>query len=358
VIAGGTSLADWRKGGDLTRIDGGALSANTVDANKLTIGNRALTLTGIQFEHNSPSPNSVSWTAGAVRYIDDAGATAAVSITAGNAAWSTGVLYVYWVKGATTLSTTTAQSTAFGANNVVLATYQGDTLLDADYGRTIIDGAGIKTRTITASQLITTAALITEEAQIGNAVITNAKIGNIIQSTNYVAGSAGWRINKDGTAQFQNLVVRDWLQVGAVTDTYQVIASANYAAPNVLTVRATLDLGATNRGDIYKRGLVFEARAPTSGVNVRVLLQRRYKTLGAGSFTAWETVETIIVDSSLHSDWTMFADSSTLCGYYDDFEYRVATEAYQSVAPYNPSSAYDATAVIRQIYLTLALVTR
>lgn len=210
---------------------------------------------------------------------------------------------------------------------------------------------------VVASKLAT-GELITLEAQIKDAIITNAKIKDVIQSSNYVAGSAGWRINKDGTAQFQNLVVRAWLQSGAVTDTFQTIASANYAAPGDLTVRATLDLGATNRGDIYKRGLVFEARAPTSGVNVRVLLQRRSKSLGAASFTAWETVETIIVNSSLHSGWTMFADSSTLCGYYDDFEYRLATEAYQSVAPYNPSSAYDATVVIRQIYLTLALVTR
>ena len=121
----------------------------------------------------------MAWTAGSVRYIDDDGAIATASVTGGNAGWSSGVLYLYWVKGAGTLSATTAQATAFGANNVVLATYQGGTLLDADYGRTVIDGSDIKTGTVTASQLVKTAALITEAAQIGNAVISGAKIGDL-----------------------------------------------------------------------------------------------------------------------------------------------------------------------------------
>ncbi|XBS71854.1 DUF1983 domain-containing protein [Acerihabitans sp. KWT182] len=43
---------------------------------------------------------------------------------------------------------------------------------------------------------------------IADASITNAKIGNYIQSTNYVAGSAGWYIGKDGTAEFSNATVR------------------------------------------------------------------------------------------------------------------------------------------------------
>lgn len=59
-ISGGATLADWRRGGGETRIDGGALSANTVAANKLEIGSRNVTLTGIQFEHNSPTANRVS----------------------------------------------------------------------------------------------------------------------------------------------------------------------------------------------------------------------------------------------------------------------------------------------------------
>lgn len=38
--------------------------------------------------------------------------------------------------------------------------------------------------------------------------ITNAKIGNVIQSNNYAAGKSGWIINKNGYAEFQNIKAR------------------------------------------------------------------------------------------------------------------------------------------------------
>ncbi|WIF71362.1 DUF1983 domain-containing protein [Proteus vulgaris] len=38
--------------------------------------------------------------------------------------------------------------------------------------------------------------------------ITNAKIGNVIQSNNYVMGKSGWIINKNGFAEFQNIKAR------------------------------------------------------------------------------------------------------------------------------------------------------
>lgn len=181
-----------RNGGEL-------IVEGAITSDKLTIGNRAITLTGIQFEHNKPVANSVAWTAGSVRYIDDDGAIATASVTGGNAAWSSGVLYIYWVKGAGTLSATTAQATAFGANNVVLATYQGGTLLDADYGRTIIDGSDIKTGTITASQLVDTAALITKDAQIGNLIVDTIKLKDGAVSVFNVTGSATTATNNSAS---------------------------------------------------------------------------------------------------------------------------------------------------------------
>ena len=189
VISGATTLSDWRMGGDLTKINGGSISANTVSANKLTIGSRGVTA-GIEFEHNSPAANSVSWTAGAIRYINDAGTSTTTNVTAGNAAWTSGVLYIYWTKGATTLSTTTTQATALGADNVILATYSGGVNLVGNYGRTVIDGSNIKTGTITSSQLTTTSAVITGTAQIANAIITGAKIGNLEVDTLQIANNA------------------------------------------------------------------------------------------------------------------------------------------------------------------------
>ncbi|EPM8735307.1 host specificity protein J [Escherichia coli] len=43
---------------------------------------------------------------------------------------------------------------------------------------------------------------------IQDGTIENAKIGNYIQSNNYVGGSSGWRITKDGASEFNNVIVR------------------------------------------------------------------------------------------------------------------------------------------------------
>ncbi|HCO1309950.1 TPA: DUF1983 domain-containing protein [Escherichia coli] len=43
---------------------------------------------------------------------------------------------------------------------------------------------------------------------IQDGTIENAKIGNYIQSNNYAAGSAGWKLNKTGNAEFNNVTVR------------------------------------------------------------------------------------------------------------------------------------------------------
>lgn len=45
-------------------------------------------------------------------------------------------------------------------------------------------------------------------ALIQDGSITNAKIGNVIQSNKYIAGEQGWMINKNGGSEFQNTTVR------------------------------------------------------------------------------------------------------------------------------------------------------
>ncbi|AGC36062.1 tail protein [Rhizobium phage RHEph10] len=152
-IASGISLADWRYGGDETMINGGALATNSVAANVLNIGMRGITTDGLNFEHNSPAINSVAWTSGTIRYMGDDGNPANRAITAGNAAWMTGFLYLVWIKGANAITATTDPAVAYGANAVILALYLGGKDLTANYGRTTIDGSNIKTGTITATAM-------------------------------------------------------------------------------------------------------------------------------------------------------------------------------------------------------------
>jgi hypothetical protein len=50
-------------------------------------------------------------------------------------------------------------------------------------------------------------------AKIGDAQITNAKIADTLSSTNFVSGSTGWRIQKTGAAEFNDVVISRPLQV-------------------------------------------------------------------------------------------------------------------------------------------------
>lgn len=82
---------------------------------------------------------------------------------------------------------------------------------DAKIALATITGAKIANATITGAN-IGLAAITT--ALIEDAAITDAKIADTIQSTNYVAGTAGWRITKAGTIEAQDLNSRGSVTVG------------------------------------------------------------------------------------------------------------------------------------------------
>ncbi|MGV1754823.1 TipJ family phage tail tip protein [Agrobacterium sp. CG674] len=178
-IQGDTLLSDWRRAGDLTKINGGAVAANSLAANTAVIGMRGITIDGITFEHNSPSANRVSWTAGSIAYTDDTGASVSRTIAASNVLWSAGAIYLYWVKGATTISSTTSFATANGDNNVILATYRGTIFLFASYGRTIIDGGQLKTQSIDTEHL-KAGAVTAETMTVTSLSSISANIGTIV----------------------------------------------------------------------------------------------------------------------------------------------------------------------------------
>ncbi|WP_423207362.1 hypothetical protein E2974_06130 [Paracoccus yeei] len=284
-ITGGTTLADWRTGGDETRINGGMISANTIKANSLEIGSRNITLTGIQFEHNSPSQNQVSWTAGNIRWINDAGNSVSSPIAAGQATWTSGIGYIYWVKAANVLSWTTNQAVAFGVNNVILATYQGGKALDPDYGRTVIDGTDIKTGTLTADRVNSTS--------FYNAGLS--VFGGTLESENFnLAAGTGWRITKAGVMNMPHAIV-DTLQLkdGAVSTMWSANAasltiSASY--PMRLLVLTNIRVAGVNNtysatGYIRRNGVDVESSSYSVGVYSWMLTMFKTVDIAAGNHT-------------------------------------------------------------------------
>lgn len=149
-ISGSTTLESWKSGPNSTEINGSAISAGTISVDKATFGLRGITVEGLQFEANLPVTNNVAWTTGTIRYIGDDGNIASFTVTAGSAVWSSGTLYVYYVKGTTALAATTTPATVFQDDRIVMAAYRGGVDLVTDYGRTVIDGSHLKTGTVVA----------------------------------------------------------------------------------------------------------------------------------------------------------------------------------------------------------------
>ena len=87
-MTGSTTLTSWLNGGDNTKIDGGAIAANTIAANKLTIGMRGIDATSLEF--SQPGANGVAWSTAQIIYTNDAGSPVGVNTTAGSATWTTG----------------------------------------------------------------------------------------------------------------------------------------------------------------------------------------------------------------------------------------------------------------------------
>ena len=191
-IAGDTSLSDWRSGTDLTKIDGGNLSANSVKANVVEIGSRNLGFEGIEFGYDKDA-DRLTWTRGRITYTRDNGQNRNQYISRGNAQWTGGTLYAYWIKDSSSIQTTTDYQVAKQSDRVVLATYRGGIDLVANYGRTIIDGSQIVTNSIRSNQLVTNEAVITGSAQIAEAIIDDAHIKNLQAGKIFVpAGGDGF----------------------------------------------------------------------------------------------------------------------------------------------------------------------
>jgi predicted phage tail protein len=134
---------------------------------------------GATWTPDSPSTNQIAWTAGTIyKTGGSAGASPGTtwSISAGNATWSSGVLFIYYTEGNATLQTTTSLATAIANNQVILGTYRGGTNFTMGNGNAYTDGSYILAGTVGAAQLVTGTAVITQSAQIGGGLIVNGHI--------------------------------------------------------------------------------------------------------------------------------------------------------------------------------------
>jgi hypothetical protein len=146
-------------------------------------------------------------------------------------------------------------------------------------------------------------------------------VRNWLQSDNYVAGVSGWRISKNGNAEFNNGTFRGSIEVGSLTgehfwvnnpNTGDVIDVYNTANKNVFSIDSTGRLVATSSIDtrnivINGGNLLFEDTAQTpitqnlingsvapdgSAINLFSARPQNYVGSGQGAFISINTGDT------------------------------------------------------------------
>lgn len=97
---------------------------------------------------------------------------------------------------------------------------------------------------------VTNGACYIREAWIKDASITTAKIAQQIQSTNYTSGSAGWMLNKNGNAEFNNVTVRGTVyatngkftgEIQATSGTFKGTVQANKFVGDIVAIHTFPD---------------------------------------------------------------------------------------------------------------------
>ncbi|QPE16028.1 DUF1983 domain-containing protein [Providencia rettgeri] len=110
-------------------------------------------------------------------------------------------------------------------------------------------------------QLVTPFAIKNNQVFLGptyieDGSITNAKIGNVIQAKGYKAGVSGWKIDKEGDAEFNNAVFRGRIEgadgyFSGTVDAKEILGDVYYSTATKITgtiYRLTLNVGTLNTG--------------------------------------------------------------------------------------------------------------
>lgn len=89
-------------------------------------------------------------------------------------------------------------------------------------------------------------------ALIQDGSITNAKIGNVIQSNNYIAGEQGWMIDKNGGSEFQNTTVRGTIY--ATDGIFKGTIEAQSFIGDIAVARRYADLSFRRNNTVQREG--------------------------------------------------------------------------------------------------------
>lgn len=166
-----------------------------------------------------------------------------------------------------------------------------------------------------------------------------ALFGGTLQSDDFVTGVSGWQINQNGSMELQDLVARDWIKAGAVSDGVEV----NLPGPgtNLNNVIWVDNIGPMRRDQLWHFSFIGEWRGPgfeyegqrTTGgggdlvydyktYSTRLILE--YRGQSGGSWGGWITVATTGYRDANSYGTTKKVEH--IIGDYDDAQVRVRAE--------------------------------
>ena len=216
-----------------TEIAAGAVTANEIAANTITTGKIAAdAITANEIAANAVTADAIA--ANAV--TADAIAANSVSTSELAADSVTAGIIAAGAVSTSELAADAITSDKIAAGAIVAESIATNAITSAKIGTDQVTANKIAASSIITSKIATgavTAAKISvselsaisadlgtiqvDTAHIDDAAITSAKIASSIQSDNYSAGSAGWKINKDGNAEFNGVVISRQLMVDSGT---------------------------------------------------------------------------------------------------------------------------------------------
>lgn len=190
----------------------------------------------------------------------------------------------------------------------------GSAASDVNANTTTINGGKITATSITAAQ-IDVATLSLTSSQIGGTAVTLSAIGSgltitsggvilsgtsAIRSSNYVAGSAGWAIKADGSVEFSSGTFRGTVNIGSGYAQTQIdasglrIGSFEFNASGITSVLKTTPTYNSNRGMILSSG------AYDSYIKIGYNLESNIESVGFYATTEQVTIRKLFVYDGLN----------------------------------------------------------
>jgi hypothetical protein len=210
-------------------------------------------------------------------------------------------------------------------------------------GVTVIHGGQVVAETIEAGHLKTDTFETAGLAIFGGALQSDDFNGAINSSGDITDnGTVGWAASKGGGMVLNDLVVREWVQIGAVSDGATYTRASTIAKDNG-AVLTTQTLGPWELGQFWQIAWQIDLRPRSksstyysnkggNGYNIvvnRTRAKLQIRTKSSGTWSGWSTLATTAY-AATPGTWATTEDVFSKMGSYDDVQVRIYMETASS----------------------------